>query len=587
MLVMAAFALPALSPGPDADLFWHLRAGDDLLSGAAGAFRESWSYTAAGQAWINHEWLAELAFAAARRAGGEAGLLLFTALIASLTAFLLWRSADHAERPAWLHAFLLCLAAAAISDRFVPRPQLLTYLCIALLMERLSAIRAGAAPWTLLPLQVFWTNVHGPLWGLFLAIPLLIGGAVPALAWRRRLALCAGLLAASCVHPQGFRVITDYVEVFGGQGLYRQTIREWLPLTDPKQEPIPQTGAVWLLLAMASTLFVTGLLSRATWRRWGVLFCLAAVIAAPFGAIRNRDLLAMTLVPLAAMLWTEFPAGVRRRTRPLALPAALGAVALAAIPALGFALPGAGRIASVPYPAALPPRLALSTRTFPVAAVRFLTSEPVGTRIFNAYDYGGFLVDRLRDRRVFIDGRYFVYGESLYLDYLTTRDGGPEAIAVLDRTGTDALLIRYPEPDGYQGLADLVLRSREWALVFWDDESLVFLRKSGIPEAWMAAHEYRWLFPTLPEWTREPGYWTRNFSELATEARHAISEAPEALLPRVLLGLVFEYNARTDEAAAAYRGALALEPGHLPALEGLRRIGVLPGNGKPADAARP
>lgn len=64
-----AFLLPTLRPVADSDVWWHLKAGQALLSGLPGAFRECWSFTAPGRPWLNHEWLAELALAAARNVG--------------------------------------------------------------------------------------------------------------------------------------------------------------------------------------------------------------------------------------------------------------------------------------------------------------------------------------------------------------------------------------------------------------------------------------------------------------------------------------------------------------------------------------
>src|SRR5208282_5527437 len=34
-----------------------------------------------------------------------------------------------------------------------------------------------------------------------------------------------------------------------------------------------------------------------------------------------------------------------------------------------------------------------------------------------------------------------------------------------------------------------------WALVYWDDQALLFVDRSKVPADWLAAHEYRWLHP--------------------------------------------------------------------------------------------
>jgi hypothetical protein len=34
-----------------------------------------------------------------------------------------------------------------------------------------------------------------------------------------------------------------------------------------------------------------------------------------------------------------------------------------------------------------------------------------------------------------------------------------------------------------------------WALVYWDEQALVFVDRARVPADWVAAHEYRWLLP--------------------------------------------------------------------------------------------
>src|SRR5688572_26969634 len=206
----------ALRSVSDADVWWHLRAGADLLAGRPGAFVESWSFTAAGRPWINHEWLAELGFGLAYRVAGGAGVVFFTALVMAAVALLLVRPAALERLPAPLIAFGLALAALVAGSRFIPRPQILTYLCLAILLERLVSERARvpAGPQrlprpafliTLFVLQVIWTNAHGPVPGLAIGSLLVLGGALPDLSLARRGLVVATLAVASVVHPQGWR----------------------------------------------------------------------------------------------------------------------------------------------------------------------------------------------------------------------------------------------------------------------------------------------------------------------------------------------------------------------------------------------
>src|SRR5947209_1691666 len=58
----------------DPDLWGHLRFGLDMLGSGMIVAQDCYSYTS-DRTWINHEWLAELVFAAVYQAGGPPGLV--------------------------------------------------------------------------------------------------------------------------------------------------------------------------------------------------------------------------------------------------------------------------------------------------------------------------------------------------------------------------------------------------------------------------------------------------------------------------------------------------------------------------------
>ena len=65
LLVYGLFVFSPLIVDPD--LWGHVRFGQDLLETGSIVRADPYSYLTAGQPWINHEWLAELAQAAAYR----------------------------------------------------------------------------------------------------------------------------------------------------------------------------------------------------------------------------------------------------------------------------------------------------------------------------------------------------------------------------------------------------------------------------------------------------------------------------------------------------------------------------------------
>lgn len=558
---VAAFAGPALSPVSDPDIWWHLKAGSEILSGGPFPFRDTWSCTAFGSAWVNHEWLAEVFLALARLAAGDAGVVLLSALVLAVTAGLLFRAARLEGLSSGAAAFLICLGALAMSDRLIPRPQIFTFLCLALLLERMAAARRGGPLWVFPLIQLFWTNLHGPLLGLAFGPLLILGGALPEAGWKKRISLVSLLALASIAHPQGVRPLTDALPGLFGGGLYQETIREWLPLLHPLERGTPQAPAAFLVMGIGLLGAVVGMLSPKARRSFGYSLLLLLAALAPLAATRHRDLISVALAPSLAFVIPSIP---RRWS---------WAGARFVFLALAVASVGVSEAGLLHYRAAWPPRVGLPEDDFPKAGAEFLNREAIGSRMFNSYDYGGYLVDKLRKKRLdFIDGRYFVFGEAVYRDYLEARDGGEKAGPLLGRYDVDLLVIRYPQPDGYQGLATRARDWSDWALVFWDDATLIYVRRDRVPAEWLAAKEYRRVDPTLPPAMKEPGYWTAYFDLLVLEARRAQADAPSAARPKLVEALAFEYNHRPQEAARAYREVLRTHPANRPAREALRRL---------------
>src|SRR5688500_16906366 len=85
VLAMAAiFGVVLVAPAVllDGDTYWHLAAGDWMIDHRRVLAVDVFSHTYAGRPWLSHEWLAEVAMAAAVRLGGWNGLLILCGLAA-------------------------------------------------------------------------------------------------------------------------------------------------------------------------------------------------------------------------------------------------------------------------------------------------------------------------------------------------------------------------------------------------------------------------------------------------------------------------------------------------------------------------
>jgi hypothetical protein len=384
VVFVAIFGLAALLPA-QADTFWHLRAGQLFWQTGRVPMVETFSHTHPGRFWPNHEWAWQAVSYGLWKLGGFPVLSSFAAIvIAGAHAFSLRLMDTTASR----RMLLLVLAVPMSSAVWALRPQVVSLLCLALLLWLLVRKRFLFVP----PLFVVWANFHGAvaLGGIILA-------AVTAVSlWRFRrearallpVLILAGMATAAT--PMGTRLWS-----FVGASIGRSTevrIMEWTPVA-PWSVP-----GVWFYATTAA--LVAFALHRQPWRRLrsfeDAVLVTAAVILLPLAAryARNIPPFFLAAAPLAARLWGH-PADPPRATPDrLRLNLAVFAGATAAMCAVvGHMWFHRGEILGW-YPIS-PPAL---------AALRACPG-----RLYNHYDDGGYLIWFAPERPVYLDSRQDPY----------------------------------------------------------------------------------------------------------------------------------------------------------------------------------
>src|SRR5438093_4795520 len=128
LLFVAALQIHRLD---DHDTWWHLASGRLIASTGTVARTDPFSTSAAGAPWINRQWLFDLGAYATWRAAGAPGLALGAGAF-FLAAFGLLYALARRRLPAWAAAALVFLAAEAAVERFVVRPEAVTFCFLAL-----------------------------------------------------------------------------------------------------------------------------------------------------------------------------------------------------------------------------------------------------------------------------------------------------------------------------------------------------------------------------------------------------------------------------------------------------------------------
>ena len=437
----------------DPDTYWHIAAGRWMIEHRMVPDRDPFSYTFQGAPWVPHEWLAELVLAVAHGGAGWGGVIGVTALaMAASLGLLTWfLSRSLAPRYALVLAMMALFVA---SPHLLARPHVFAMPAMIAWVGGLALQqeKSGLPPWALLPVMVLWANLHGGyslglvMAGLFALEAVLAAEAADrlrvAISWAGFLLLSVG---AALLTPNGVEGLFFPVHLLGMKASLA-AISEWRSPDFQRFQPIE----FWLLglLLMA---FISGL--RLPPLRAIMLLLLAHLALAHE---RSAELLGL-LAPLimASSVARQFGSPPLRPSGSWIIPGVVGATLMIGATSLFLAAGDMRR----------------SSDIAPEAALQEVAGKVSGN-IFNAYDFGGYLI--FKGTPPFIDGRVDLYGDEFFGDYRQAVDGVGDALPrLLERRRIDWTLL--PPQSPAVALLDLL---PGWERIYRDGTAVVH-RRSG------------------------------------------------------------------------------------------------------------
>jgi hypothetical protein len=471
-LAVALFAVAQATPVGDNDLLWLLKTGEHMAVTRTFPTTDPFTWTAQGLPWINHTWGFELILYGTYALAGLSGLVLIPVLAALATFGVMYGTLRRGGAPRPWALILVALAALITKGFWAPRPQVVTYLALAILWAILQDYREGRRDrlgWLPL-LMVLWVNLHGGFFlGLAVVWLVLLGEAVDRLFDPRGDAATAaplGRLAgvaiacalAALVNPFHVAALTFPLRV-AADVTAKDFIIEWFsPAFQHPELRLLEGLLLFLLAALPAARRVS---------RLADVMVLVAFIHITLDATRNIPPFVIVLAPVAGSLGMEAWArlGEARRALPRARAVALAVLALA----IGLAF---FRDVGPRLPGMAAPRFGVAGG-FPAGAADFLRLNAVPGAMFNDYGWGGYLTWRLYPGyRVFIDGRIAIFPPDVREDFLTVNNAEPGWQEVLERRGIGLAVVRA-------GTAlSTVLREAGWTVLYQDPQAVVFQRRA-------------------------------------------------------------------------------------------------------------
>jgi hypothetical protein len=344
--------------------------------------------------------------------------------------------------------------------------------------------------------------------------------------------------------------------------LLRGTIEEWMA---PDLSTFLSPGLLFIPLLL--------LTCALGWRRLRVSdwLCVLTFGYLALSARRHIPLLTFVSTPLVATQLTSAFRWVEGRKCPGWMPPALATVTCLGVlvVARGPTLAGVG--------------FGIDKSVYPVVAADFMESEAIEGNMFNNYVDGNYFIwRRYPHNLVFVDGRIETYREPvmrLYYEVLNAAELGQEIRrfgqpytsegwrSILKRFDIRLCVVRYrigsaggdPETAGSQRdshpLVDALWNDPEWALIFWDDLVVLFLRREAVGG--------RYVYRTRPDKpVADSPALDGSWNDVVRDLSHRIELGPQfdCFAARILMADALQHRGMFKEALPHLRQAARMRP---------------------------
>jgi hypothetical protein len=474
LIWVCLYAFPAavaLLPILDADIWWHLRAGQWVVEHRTVPMTDPFSQYGldSGKPWLAYSWLFEVLVYALHSGFGLAGIIFGRALMALAIVFSLHRLVAKRESHFVVAACLTGVAILGLLPLLTDRPWLFTILFSTLTLDVILDLREGKANhllWALPLVFALWANLHIQfIYGLFL---LVLACLAPLgdrlLKWQP-----SGNGAATFGTPRWRWLVLVTVACFAATLLTPYHVHLYEVVRDHATQRAPLTQVAemralefrdlwdWCVLAVAAA----GMFALGQRKRYSTFDWLLLVAAAWFAFRARRDVWFVELAALAVVVTRQPRGGAVREFLPTPRQGFL--VAGVVLPLLvlfwSYGVGGAGLQKTL-------------EATYPVKAVAYLKDWPSAGPLYNHYDWGGYLMWTLPELPVAMDGRANLHGDRRMEQAEVSWEGQPGWDQDPDLAAARVVVARLNAP-----LTSLLRQEKRFRVGYEDDVAVVFLAR--------------------------------------------------------------------------------------------------------------
>ena len=461
----------------DPDFWWHLRIGRWMVDTGSLPSRDLFTFTVPDHIWTDHEYLTEVMMWLVYASAGTIGIAIAYGLITWAGFWTLYRQVRR--QPFVIAGIGLALGAAAGAPIWGPRAQMITFALSCLELYWLHAYLSGRSrALNFFPLvMVAWANLHGGWVIAFVWLGVALAAEMIGWAWDRsnlahkaHVRFLAIIMVASAVAvvatPHGLSLYLYPFQTVGSVAQERLIVEWFSP--DFHQPYLRPFEAMVFVLIIGFAL-----------RRPSLYDLLLGVVALGLAlqSVRNVALFVSATTPVIissySAFWKELATvrGWKVSVPNRGVFAVVTAVMLLVITGVTAVHVTAAISASS--------QRSLDASSYPIGAADWLAAHPeVGTRMYNQYGWGGYLLYRFYpepNRKVFIFGEAALMGDPLLNQYEDVQTLRPDWKALLDQYRVDYVVYN-------QGgaLSNVLATQPDWKIVYQDSVSVIFVRAAVV-----------------------------------------------------------------------------------------------------------
>ncbi len=452
----------------DTDTWWHIRSGEYILTNGT-IYADPFSHTFAGEPWVNHSWGSQIVMTLVWRAGGNAGLALYTAVLATAGMAMVYRVCSG---NVYVRAFVLVLGAATAAVFWSARPQMISFFLSTVILYLLYSYKREKIDrlWLIPVVILLWGNLHAGFSIAFIFLGGFVAGEVMGnlfggadrVDWRglRKVILVSvASVGALVINPYGLEMLkVPFATV--SIGALQDFIQEW-------NSPNFHERQTWPFVFMIVAMFGAAGASRKK-LDWTDFILAAGTMF--MGLLAGRNIAVYAVVaPIVitrhlADALTERGWVIRPIQKVNPRMARINAILLTII-LFGVMLQAVAIL--------LPESVDEAQREYlPVAAAEYLNENNPPGPMFNSYNWGGYLMLAAPQYPVFVDGRTDLYGNDFLREYLSAAVGGDNWRDLLAEYGINLVVV-----ETNSGLALNLRAEPGWRVAYSDDMATILVRE--------------------------------------------------------------------------------------------------------------